>query len=89
MNNMQLRKRPRYTIDPSIIKNVDRVFQEKIAPKLSLLDSEQVAYNQLLQAARVAPTLAQLPLTDAAADRAYQNLDDVDKKTGYLEPKIG
>lgn len=42
-----------------------------------------------MQAAKIAPTLAQLPLTDAAADRAYSNLDDVDKKTGYLEPKIG
>ncbi len=84
-----MKKRPRYTLNPEILKNVDSVFQEHIAPRLSLLDSEQVAYNQLMRQSQVAPTLLQLPLTDAAADRAYNMLDAADKQTGILQPKIG
>lgn len=45
LTNLQVRKRPRYTLNTDILKNVDNVFQEHIAPRLSLLDSEQVAYN--------------------------------------------
>ena len=59
MTEMQRKKRPRYTLDPSILQRVDNVFSEKFVPRLGLLDSEAAAYNQLVEAAGMNPhTLA-------------------------------
>ncbi len=90
MTEMQRRTRPRYTLNPAIAQKTDEVFAQHIAPRLSLMDSEQNAYNQLMLGVNWNPqTLAQLPMTDQFADRAYNMLDAVDKETNVLQGPIG
>lgn len=40
---MQLKKRPRYTIDTKLGQRVDEIFRDIVQPRLGLLDSEQGA----------------------------------------------
>lgn len=46
MTPFQVRNRPRYQIDPNLDKYTDEVFEFAIAPKLSLLDDDQLLYSQ-------------------------------------------
>jgi hypothetical protein len=47
LTNMQLMKRPRYTIEPLMEKKLDEMFRTVIRPRLTLLQSETIVANDL------------------------------------------
>lgn len=69
---MQLKKRPRYTIDPELEQQGDEMFREIIRPRQTLLDSEQLALQQLHQTNGINPNrLFQMPMQDRYFDIAW------------------
>jgi hypothetical protein len=73
---MQIKKRPRYTIDTKLEDKVDEMYREVVRPRLGLLDNERAAMEQLRTMAQVARSpLAQLPMQDKQASLAFKMMD--------------
>ena len=71
MTRLQLKKRPRYTINPKLFDKTDELYREVIRPRMTLLDSEEAAIGLLKRSAGINTGLLQLPMQDKFADNAY------------------